>query len=96
MVEREPKQPTSFNSTVVPFSFKEQQDPKDPSRFDEQRQESALRRGMRSSLAQKTLRMKVRRKKKRCEVFILKSKTKEGEKRGMKRKLLKMNEDGNG
>ena len=91
----------SFNSTVVPFSFKEQQAPKDPSRFDEQRQESALRRGMRSSLAQQTLRVKMmkkeRRRRKRCEVFILKNKTKrekgEREKGWMKRKLLKKNED---
>ncbi len=88
-----------FNSTVVPFSFKEQQDPKDPSRFEEQRQESALRRGMRSSLAQQTLRVEMRRRKRRCEVFILKNKAKQNKrekKRGMKRKLLKMNEDGNG
>ncbi len=76
MVEREPKQPMFFNSTVAPFSFNEQQDPKDPSWFEEQRQESALRRGMRSSLAQQTLRVEMRRRR-RCELFILKNKTKQ-------------------
>ena len=78
-----------FNSTVAPFSFKEQQDPKDPSRFEEQRQESALRREMRSSQAQQTLKVKMRRRRRRCEVFILKNKTKQNKTKQNKTKERK-------
>ena len=81
-----------FNSTVVPFSFKEQQDPKDPSWFEEQRQESALRSGMRSLLAQQTLRGKMRRRR-RCEVFILKNKTKQNKREKKRRDEKKVIEN---